>query len=462
MSIGIDSPPLPEKLDAFRNAEWNLYLFTALQNAGYVVFFLLYHDYMEMCDPQNSQGVWLDTSLLFSAALIGNLFSVYAGFASDAHGHGRGIRKSFDFGVIHGVILTLLPLMPWQAPPVSVGCVVVFLALLVQGFSSAYVNASYHAWFVASAHNMGYHGTLDSYTSRRRLVANLVWLLIGVAVLWPFQLIADLRTRIYISGALITTFYLVGAWRIRKVIWSEQDMGSFESASTFSDKTVAKNWRESFSQAWSIIRHDGDALTAAALYVATWTLGIMVLYFWQAALAEHPASRYLIGTSSVIWVLMTLGRVLGNSMAVLPAGSTATQKESMLRLGGWFNGLSMVTFAILLFFASKLAGSSMHSVEIVTAIIAVLLIVLNRVGQEMVLPFAYARLHESKSVAICQNRAAVESFLSVWTSIPLVAVWGLIFVLENVTAWKPLIIGLNRIVANAAIPKEAEKTADAV
>ncbi len=429
------------QLDAFRNAEWNLYVFSALQNSGYVIFLLLYHDYMEVCDPRNDQGVWLDTSLLFSAVLIGNIFSIYAGFSSDAHGHGRGIRKSFDWGVFHGVILMLLPFMPWQAPPLSIGCTVVFLAVLLQSFSSAYVNASYHAWFVSSVHNLGYTDALDAYTSRRRLIANLVWLVVGVFILWPFrEIFSDLKTRIWVSGAMITGFYLFGAWRIRQIIWSKTDLGSFESASTFTKETVAKNCLESFAQAWSIIRHDGNALTASTLYVVTWTLGVMVLYFWQAALGEHPSSGLLGRLGSVVWVLMTFGRVVGNSMAVLPEGSPL--KESRLKLGGWLNGLSMVLFALLLLAVNKSTQPAIFNEEMATAILAVLLIVTNRVGQEIVLPFAYARLHETKSVSICQNRASVESFLSVWTSVPLLAVWGLITVLENLTNWKPLIIGL--------------------
>jgi len=63
--------------------------------------------------------------------------------------------------------------------------------------------------------------------------------------------------------------------------------------------------------------------------------------------------------------------------------------------------------------------------------LAVLLIFVNRIGQEIVLPFAYARIHESRHVLIAQNRASVESLLAVWTTPPLLITWGMVFMFEK-------------------------------
>lgn len=437
---------------SFRRVEKNLYFFTALQNAGYVVFLLLYLDYFTSCVTDTKAAVWIETSILFAAVLLGNVYSIYAGFESDARGHGRGIRKSFDFGVIHGLILALLPwMLPWGLPSAA-ALFLLFLAVLFQAVSSAYVNASYHAWFVASIHNLGYTGTLQPFTSRRRLVANLVWLLVGVPVIWFLPLIvSDLHIRITISGLVIAALYLVGAVKIRALIWSQQDIGAFETSGDYSSKGFAQTGWQSFKLAVGIIRQDAKVLYAAALWVVTWTLGVMVLYFWKdALLAQFQSSTTRQSPSAVfatwaglIWVLMTIGRVIGNWMAVMPDAASTKTKDNRLRLGGLLNGLPMVVYAVWLLAAHSFGDAFfLNQSSMIAAILAVLLIVLNRVGQEIVMPFAYARLHESTASGIAQNRAALESLLAVGTSVPLLLTWLLIIYLEQMRGIGSLVLAL--------------------
>jgi hypothetical protein len=418
---------------AFSEAEFNLYKFTFLQNAGYVIFLLLFNNFVEICNNGKepaSNSVLMETSLLFLAVLIGNFWSIYAGFESDARGHARCIRKSFDYGVIHGLFLAILPWLTTIIPGIYL-YFSVFLAALFQAISSAYVNASYHAWFVASAHNLGYQGSLDPYTSRRRLTANLAWVTIGVlllSILYFQGSRAPTHLTLSMAGFAIMLFYFIGSVKSRRLIFSG-DLGSFETVGgRLKRVNIANNCLESFKNARMIMLGDRAVLGASTLFVVTWTLGVMVLYFWQKALQGDGSDWNFSKWAGIIWIGLTAGRIVGNSLAVLPDVAAPNVKARRLALGAWLAGGSMILFFAWRFMIHK---TEWRFLDMWTLPLAVLLIFVNRIGQEIVLPFAYARIHESRHVLIAQNRASVESLLAVWTTPPLLITWGMVFMFEK-------------------------------
>lgn len=416
---------------AFDEAEFDLYKFTFFQNSGYVIFLLLFADFVEICKPANGSAqnsVLVETSLLFLAVLIGNFWSVYAGFESDAKGHARCIVKSFDFGVIHGFILAILPWLTGAIPSAYLYAIV-FLATLFQVISSAYVNASYHAWFVAAAHNLGYRGSLDPYTSRRRLISNLAWVIVGSLLLFMIFLRGKEdpdRLILSIAGSAIAAFYLIGSIQSRAMRRSN-DLGSFETIARDS-ASIKKNFLESFKNARMIMLRDSRVFGASTLFVITWTLGVMVLYFWQKALQTKGETLDVSKWAGLIWVILTVGRVAGNSLAVLPDYVSEDARARRLNFGAWLAGGSMIFFFGWRFVFHRLG---LDLPGMLTLTIAVLLLLVNRIGQEIVLPFAYARIHESNHPLIVQNRASVESLLALWTTPPLVLTWIMVYAFEK-------------------------------
>ncbi len=399
-------------------------IFFAVQgliSAGYIAYILAYIDVVRQFTTEESAQVVslviLGVSFLFEA-----IFEIPAGRVSDRRGHLATVRLSLGWYTVHALLYVVAAVAASTALPIAMGLLLIGAGELALRGGIALESGALSSWFVTSMRSAGYRGELAGYMAKRRLVTNLVWLVVGGLVLTALDSLGPWRLYFpfIISAVMYASALVVARAFARSAKRESSELSAHAGSFRLGLRQIGSN---------RILR--GVIVT----HTVFWTLGLLLLYYFKVPLEplrDEPVPISFSTAAICAWACMLVMRTL----ASYTMSSVSERLLSRYRLVIYIAGQLLMAGPVFLI-ASTFNGQPMDTPR--ALIIFFLLLAVTRFGQEICKPLALAWIHEvigsPGNEELEHNRATIESIVEATSVLGMVVVAGM--ALLSMLDWVP-------------------------
>jgi hypothetical protein len=484
---------------------------TAWHQAGYILFALSYTYWLGSSSDGHGAGSQLPIYVIFATSAVGNLYALWGGYRADTSGPRDGIKIMFLLGLGSAIALFASTLVQGtQHISLTSGPMACLaIAALLQSLSGQYISTALRPWFNTKLKGSGALAgldrdqtdkVLDLYHARQRLIMNVSWLIFGLLLLaWRPDTPMELRM---LAVAIFCTFaaglfYPCEAATENPALESpgppseklSEVQGQQSAAGTTapangdspvsgpastaapadggsagsgpvgtSGKTPSKKptFLGALAAAFNLLRKDPPALASSSLFVLSYFLGLLIMFFWQDFYSPHPekipgdiapaeVQKWEEGWKSffhfyfpIVWFVMSYGRILGSQIATYDPKREVPLQASLVanvaprvstRRKKWKWGI-ILNGVVSLFMGLTLLFCPMHGAGFyVFLCLMALFLFLNRIGQEILFPMCLSSINSIKEIQ--GKRATVEALVTCATTLGVPIVLGCMYLTKS-------------------------------